>query len=266
MLGLAVGDAIGTTLEFKVPNRLGYGQREMVGGGPFKLKPGEWTDDTSMALCLAESLIRHPYLNPNDLMKTFSEWYRDGLFSVTGKCFDIGNQTRAAIERWERTGQRVAEPSQNSGNGCIMRLAPVAIRWHTRTQWADSAALRQTMATHNNASCVTVASMMMSDLINAINGRDIIQKRARKVYSTGEVADTYNAAHWALRYDDGFDSVVLRAANMGGDADTVAAVAGQLAGARYGARAIPRRWLAKLAWRKTIEQMALKLYCEGIMD
>jgi ADP-ribosyl-[dinitrogen reductase] hydrolase len=268
LVGLAVGDAIGTTLEFKPFGR--YGQREMEGGGPFNLRPGEWTDDTSMALCLAESLIKFPALNTGDLLSRFYLWREKGRLSVTGKCFDIGTQTSQAIDDWllrrrivaanTETKDNVAAKTEAKGNGCIMRLAPVAIRWHHRNEMATAVAEAQTVTTHNNPSCIIASRLLVNDLVSAINGHSIIQKRTPKVYSSGEVGDTYAAAHWALSFDDGFESVVLRAANMGGDADTVAAVAGQMAGAVYGLRAIPSRWRARLAWYDTIHRMAEQLY------
>ena len=95
LLGLAVGDALGTTLEFKRPGSFAP-ITDMVGGGPFGLKPGQWTDDTSMALCLAESLVECRGFDPVDQLRRYCRWYREGHLSSTGRCFDIGNTTRAA--------------------------------------------------------------------------------------------------------------------------------------------------------------------------
>jgi ADP-ribosyl-[dinitrogen reductase] hydrolase len=98
LLGLAVGDAVGTTLEFKRPGSF-TPVTDMVGGGPFRLQAGQWTDDTSMALCLAESLIECKGFNAHDQMKRYVRWYRQGHLSSTGRCFDIGNTTRTALQR-----------------------------------------------------------------------------------------------------------------------------------------------------------------------
>jgi ADP-ribosyl-[dinitrogen reductase] hydrolase len=135
LLGLAVGDAIGTTLEFAA--RVSYQPvTDMTGGGPFKLKPGEWTDDTAMALALADSLIANPSLddaNPSlddaDLMRRFVEWWDHGTYSCTGFCFDIGNTTKDALNRWKRSGDPIAGSTapESAGNGSLVRLAPVAL-------------------------------------------------------------------------------------------------------------------------------------------
>ena len=116
LLGLAAGDALGTTLEFQPPGSF-KPVEDIVGGGPFNLAPGQWTDDTSMALCLTESLIECQEFNPTDQMNRYIRWYRQGHLSSTGMCFDIGNTVRSALERFERTG----EP--NSGSTDLIQLA-----------------------------------------------------------------------------------------------------------------------------------------------
>ena len=128
LLGLAVGDALGTTLEFKAPGTF-EPLSEMVGGGPFKLQPGQWTDDTSMALCLAESLIECNGFNPQDQMERYRRWYREGYLSSTDTCFDIGNTVRTAIQVFEKTGEAYSGSTDpySAGNGSIMRLAPVPL-------------------------------------------------------------------------------------------------------------------------------------------
>src|SRR5690606_22969693 len=103
LLGLAVGDALGTTLELRSPGTF-EPLTDMAGGGPFDLKPGEWTDDTSMALCLAESLVEKQGFDPTDQMERYVRWWKHGYFSVKGVCFDIGNATRAALQRFTQTG------------------------------------------------------------------------------------------------------------------------------------------------------------------
>jgi len=104
LVGLAVGDALGTTLEFKRPGTFAP-ITDMVGGGPFGMKPGQWTDDTSMALCLAENLIECRGFDPVDQLTRYCRGYREGHLSSTGRCFDIGNTTRTALERFEETGE-----------------------------------------------------------------------------------------------------------------------------------------------------------------
>ena len=123
LLGLAVGDALGTTLEFQPPGSF-EPTADKVGGGPFRLKPGQWTDDTSMALCLAESLIERRGFDPVDQLERYCCWYRTGHLSSTGRCFDIGSTTRAALHRFERTREPCCGSTDpaTAGNGSIMRL------------------------------------------------------------------------------------------------------------------------------------------------
>ena len=152
LLGLAVGDAVGTTLEFRerdsTPRLV-----DIAGGGPFDLSPGCWTDDTAMALALADSLLTSECLDCRDLMDRFEAWWRHGNYSCTGHCFDIGVTTRRALERYRRTGDPLAGSSDPStaGNGSLMRLAPVALRY-----WDDRASLelrsRATVANHARSS------------------------------------------------------------------------------------------------------------------
>ncbi|MGA1198430.1 MAG: ADP-ribosylglycohydrolase family protein, partial [Candidatus Latescibacterota bacterium] len=118
MLGLAVGDALGTTLEFQSPGSF-EPLTDMVGGGPFGLDVGQWTDDTSMALCLAESLIACDGFDPKDQMDRYVRWWRDGYMSVTGHCFDIGNTVRNALFNYQKTGDPFSgsQDPNAAGNG-----------------------------------------------------------------------------------------------------------------------------------------------------
>src|SRR5215218_1405041 len=149
LLGLAVGDAVGTTVEFSPPGSF-EPVRDMVGGGPFSLPAGAWTDDTSMALCLAESLVERRAFDPVDQLQRYVRWYREGHWSSTGRCFDIGNATRAALERFERTGEPFpgdAAPDA-AGNGPLMKLAPVVLAFVDRPQDAVRFACESARTTH----------------------------------------------------------------------------------------------------------------------
>jgi ADP-ribosyl-[dinitrogen reductase] hydrolase len=136
MMGLAAGDALGTTVEFKAPGSF-FPLTDMVGGGPFALEPGEWTDDTSMALCLADSLIQKQGFDPRDQMERYFRWYREGYMSSNGRSFDIGNTTRTALEKFEATADPFSGPTgpRAAGNGSIMRLAPVPFCTPTFPRW-----------------------------------------------------------------------------------------------------------------------------------
>ena len=137
LLGLAVGDAVGTTLEFRRPGTF-EPLNDMLGGGPFGLKPGQWTDDTSMALCLAESLLEKQGFDPLDQLERYTRWYRQGYLSSTDSCFDIGNTVRQALHRFEKTGEPYCGSTdpRSAGNGSIMRLAPVPLFYAGNTELA----------------------------------------------------------------------------------------------------------------------------------
>jgi ADP-ribosylglycohydrolase len=130
LLGLAVGNALATTLEFKPPGTFPL-LTDMVGGGPFHLEPGEWTDDTSMALCLAESLIERQGFDPVDQLERYCRWYRNAHLSSNGRCFDIGTTVLAALRRFEQTHEPCCGSTDpmSAGNGSLMRLPPVPLAY-----------------------------------------------------------------------------------------------------------------------------------------
>ena len=272
-IGLAVGDALGTTIEFQ--RRDSYRHiNDMLGGGPFLLQPGEWTDDTSMALCLADSLIEgQGELDPHDLALRFVRWWRQGENSVTGRCFDIGNTTRDALEDFETSGvPRGPDNSYSAGNGGIMRLAPAVLAAGGDEARAVRLACLQSAVTHAAPECLHAAGMMGLILNRAIStGRfealspddlpgDVsarlrgaalghaASQRREDIRSGGYVVETFEAAIWSVMTSDGFEEAVLKAVNLGHDADTTGAVAGQIAGAVWGHAAIPERWRTRLAW------------------
>jgi ADP-ribosyl-[dinitrogen reductase] hydrolase len=282
LLGLAVGDAIGTTLEFAARDTRPP-LTDMVGGGPFGLRPGEWTDDTSMALCLADSLLASGGLDERDLMERFVRWWRDGENSHNGRCFDIGITTRQALHRFLETGDPVAGSTdpQTAGNGSIMRLAPVALRWAGDSRQVIAAARAQSITTHGALAAVDGCAMLAEILTDAITtgSKEVVLhpraasepsigavaagsrsgKDRQEISSSGYVVHTLEAALWCIDRTDAFSDAVLLAANLADDADTVAAVTGQVAGALWGRSAIPQHWLDRLAWRERLENMAHRL-------
>ncbi|MXW04449.1 MAG: hypothetical protein F4Z81_05200 [Gemmatimonadetes bacterium] len=281
-LGLAVGDAVGTTLEFK--SRDAQRVEDMVGGGPFSLAAGEWTDDTTMALALAESLADCGALDCRDLMDRFVRWMRKGEYSCTGHCFDIGNTTRAALTRYERTGDPLAGSTDphSAGNGSLMRLSPVALRYWDDRALLDATAAEQSRTTHGAETAVDACRGFAALLADAISGRskaDLLAprpfdgspeisrilagswrgKRREEISSSGYVASTMEAALWSVARTSDFRGAVLLAANLADDADTVAAVTGQLAGALYGLGGIPDDWLGRVAWKDRLLDVAGRL-------
>lgn len=149
LLTLAAGDAVGTTLEFKRPGSF-QPIEDMVGGGPFGLSAGAWTDDTSMALCLAESILDTGELHLVDQLRRYLLWRDHGYLSSTGTCFDIGGATSSQLERFRRTGEPIdPDPDEDAAaNGSLMRLAPVSIRWHADPDQAAAQAAESSRSTH----------------------------------------------------------------------------------------------------------------------
>jgi ADP-ribosyl-[dinitrogen reductase] hydrolase len=280
MLGLAIGDAVGTTLEFKARDSY-VPLTDVVGGGPFRLKPGEWTDDTAMSLALADSLIAKGQLDEQDLLARFTDWWRRGTYSCTGRCFDIGITTSAALRRWEATkADHCGSTSPNSaGNGSLMRLAPVAVRyWNDRPALRDAAA-RQSKTTHAAPEAVDACVACAEILADAIEGRprtEVLRARGGEfaggvnpilhgtwrgkarvaVRGSGYVLHSLEASLWAVGRTADYRSAVLQAANLGEDADTTAAITGQLAGALSGVSGLPGAWLERVAWAPRIRGTA----------
>ncbi len=287
-MGLAIGDALGTTIEFQPPGSFSY-LEDIVGGGPFNLAPGQWTDDTSMALCLAESLIECRGMNLSDQLSRYVRWYRNGHLSSTGKCFDIGNTVRAALENFENTGEPFSGLSSDysAGNGSIMRLAPVPMFTSQDIKAAIRDSGLSSMTTHKNKAAVDACRYFGALIWGALNGVEknhllsnaylpgdlnlieeieqiargsFKQKGPPEIRGTGYVVKSLEAALWAFYRSSDFKSGSLLAVNLGDDADTTGAVYGQIAGAYYGEAGLPNRWRAMLAFKDLIRTYADQIF------
>jgi len=278
LLGLAVGDALGTTVEFSPPGSFPP-VTDMVGGGPFRLQPGQWTDDTSMALCLGESLLACRGFDAVDQLTRYRAWYREGHWSSTGRCFDIGNATRAAIERFERTGEPFpgdADPDA-AGNGPLMKLAPVPMAYDHDPAAAVALAGDSARTTHGAPQAIDAARWFASRLVGELRGEPYAfepdhpevlavargsyrMKRPPEIRGGGYVVDALEAALWAFHTTGTFADGALAAVNLGDDADTTAAIFGQLAGAHYGVEAIPAHWRERVHRGPEIVAMADALH------
>lgn len=270
LLGLAIGDALGAPVEFKEP-----GEFEPVTAYRhsyvWNIPPGYWTDDTSMALCLAESILARNTVDPQDVLERFGRWYKLGENSATGRCFDIGNTTRTNIERFLKEGViQAPDLHYQSGNGGIMRLSPVAIRWWHDTACAAQMAQVQSRTTHGSAECVRCASELAQILSRAIQGHLVhaelqadVANAKTKLSNSGRALDTLLAAKWCVATTHSFETAVLQAVNMGGDADTIGAVTGQIAGAVYGVEQIPSDWLSGLYDHARLSSLAEQLYWDS---
>jgi ADP-ribosyl-[dinitrogen reductase] hydrolase len=285
LLGLAVGDAVGTTVEFK-PRGSFTPLTDMVGGGPFNLQAGQWTDDTSMALCLATSLVECAGFDAKDQMERYCRWADEGYLSSTGKCFDIGATVAAALRKFRQTGDPFSGLSdpQTAGNGSIMRLAPVALFYYPDIKTAEHFSMESSRTTHGAEECLDACRLFARMIVRALLGEnkeevtladgvsfigspkivtiargEYLQKHIDEIRGSGYVVASLEAALWSFMNTDSYKDAVLTAANLGDDADTTAAVCGQLAGAYYGETGIPPAWLEKLAMRQYITAIAEKL-------
>lgn len=293
LLGLAVGDALGTTLEFKPPGSF-EPIDDMVGGGPFGLRPGEWTDDTSMALCLAESLIECRGFDAVDQLQRYVRWWREGHLASNGRCFDIGNTVREALVRFQSSGKPHCGSTDpmSAGNGSIMRLAPVPLFFAGDPGAAVERAAESSRTTHGAPEAVDGCRYLAALLVGAVGGASkdelladhfapvpgIWQERPlapriaaiaagsfkrrmpTEVRGTGYVVDSLEAALWAFSRSNSFREGALLAVNLGDDADTTGAVYGQLAGAFYGENAIPEPWRTRVAKKDLIVALADDLF------
>ncbi|NUQ63737.1 MAG: ADP-ribosylglycohydrolase family protein [Pirellulales bacterium] len=291
LIGLAVGDALGAAVEFRMPRTFpevtGY-----RGGGPHGLAAGEWTDDTSMALALADSIARAGW-DLNDQARRYVAWWQQGAYSVTGECFDIGLTTRSALSRFRQTGdaRSSADPSARaSGNGSIMRLAPVPIRYAAlfpnRLDELTALLVDSSRPTHASAQCLSACAylgLILCGLIHGLEREEVLapewgplrqltqfhllhpeiaevasgsfrEKQPPEIAGSGYVVKSLEAALWAFHNARDFHDAVLKAVNLGDDADTTAAVCGQLAGACWGESGIPAEWREGLARPNMIEE------------
>jgi ADP-ribosyl-[dinitrogen reductase] hydrolase len=245
---------------------------DMVGGGPFRLPAGHRTDDTSMALCLAESLIERRGFDARDQMARYVNWWKWGYLSSTGECFDIGRTTHAALARFERSGEPLSgspDPNQ-AGNGSLMRLAPVVMFYFPDRAKVLLYAEQSSATTHAAPEALDCCRLLAATLCNAFDGHPLARltdgtdtvtelasvraiargeykdKRRDAVRGTGYCVASLEASLWCLWSTGTFEDAILAAANLGDDADTTAAITGQLAGAYYGFEDIPATWRHRL--------------------
>lgn len=286
-IGLACGDAVGTSLEFK-PRGSFDPIEDMIGGGPFNLLPGEWTDDTSMALCLAESLLYKKGFDATDQMNRYCNWYHHGYMSCTNECFDIGCTVSTALNRYLQTNNPFSGSVDinSSGNGSLMRLAPIAMVYRSSPIKLLSFAEDSSRTTHASSECVDSCRYLASLLVAAyssVNKDEIFNisfkpstpkvasiasgawknKNYNELKGSGYVIQSLEAAIWCFYHSTDFKDAILLSANLGDDADTTAAICGQLAGAYYGLESIPAEWRARLAWSEKLHQIAECLYDLG---
>jgi ADP-ribosyl-[dinitrogen reductase] hydrolase len=258
MLGLAVGDALGATVEFMTPAeiRAAHGvHREMKGGGWLRLPPGRVTDDTEMSLCIARAIDAAGW-SLRDIADRFAAWLRT-------RPVDVGNTCRRGIRRYLLEGTLAGPPNDgDAGNGAAMRMAPVAIATLADDALLDQRAVEQAHITHHHplsdAACILVGRLLHLACIGL--SRRYMREEAETAaarfpalsfapyrgLATTYVADTMQTVLHFFFATGSFEECVVATVNQGGDADTTGAIVGALAGAYYGPEEIPRRWVRKL--------------------
>lgn len=295
IIGVVVGDALGLPVQFA--SRELRRQRPvtgMEGWGSFKLPPGYWSDDSSLTLCLVESICRHE-IDPADAGARFLKWYEDGYWTPTGYAFDVGNATTEAMERM-RTGIPAEKAGPNNetdnGNGALMRILPAAIYLAEEDDTTMAAGIHlMSGITHGHlrskVACCLYTMMVRELLAGAtpqqayrslchtqeltklpgmvpgelqhftriLSGK-IDELPEAEINSDGYVIHTLEAALWCLLRNDNYQDTVLEAVNLGWDTDTTAAVVGGLAGIAYGLGGIPAEWIQFLPRQEEILELA----------
>src|ERR687892_1011428 len=235
-----------------------------------------------MALCLATSLVETDGFNPKDQMDRYCRWWKEGYLSSNGDCFDIGNTVTAALSLYCKTGDPMAGSTnpRSAGNGSIMRLAPVPMFYYADLAAAIRYSAESSRTTHGAPECVDACRLLAGIIYRALSGRskeDVLfgeagsfqgepkitmiaqgeyrDKSVGEIRGTGYVVESLEAALWCFLQTDTFEEAILKAANLGDDADTTAAICGQVAGAFYGESGIPNKWLERLAMRQEISAL-----------
>ena len=296
LLGLAVGDALGAPVEFALSGTF-EPVVDMRGGGRLKLPPGYWTDDTSMALCLADSLIGSRGFNARDQMDRYVRWFQNGHNSAIGRAFGVGKTVIKSLTSYMRTGAPLAGSTHphSAGNGSLMRLAPIPIFFHNDPATAAHMAGESSRTTHALPICVDACryfalliwgalhgasknelldkpfdagtgfwkSNPLHPEIHAVASGSFLHKEPPAISGSGFVVRSLEAALWAFSRAGTFAEGALLAVNLGEDADTTGAIYGQLAGAFWGTDGIPMSWLTRLHDRERIDATAMTLYQAG---
>eukprot|EP01080_Neovahlkampfia_damariscottae_P012126 gene12126-5617_t len=291
MFGLAVGDALGTTAE-AIPRGGFEPLTDIIGKGKFNLLPGQFTDDMSMSLCLAESLLTKKKFVHLDQLERYNNWYENGHLSSNGKCFDIGMTVRKNMMT-NLQKQRDYGPSNKnqSGNGCIMKLAPVPLFYSYDFKLAIEKSAESVRTTHHSDISMDCSRYFAGLILGAMTGvskEELLSKKyspvkdywnthemceeleeialglykekeSKEILNRGFVIPALEAALWGFYNSTNFKDGLLKVVNLGDDADTVGAIYGQIAGAYYGIEEIPKEWIQKISLSPLIEVYSSEL-------
>lgn len=295
IMGLVVGDALGVPMEFK--KRDTFTVTDMTGYGTYNQPPGTWSDDSSLTLATLDSMAKLGKVDPADIMQNFFYWLNDGMFTPYGKVFDVGGGTRRAIARFAN-GKDAAKcggkTRMDNGNGALMRILPVAMMPDRTYKQVDILSVAHLTHAHfiSDFACL-VYTVIVENLMDGLNKEEAVSvgiqrlqhnienismlteynrlpniqtlKRA-EIRSSGYVVDTLEAALWCFLNTNTYRDCVLAAVNLGEDTDTVAAVAGGLAGIYYGCggeSGVPDEWIAQIPRRDWIKGLCAELIFES---
>ncbi len=294
ILGLVVGDAVGLPAEFEPRDT--FNVTEMTGYGTFNMPPGTWSDDSSLTLATVESIARLGRINSEDIMNNFYRWLLEGAFTPYGLAFDIGRATDNAIRRYAGgtpASKCGGKDDRDNGNGSLMRILPLAF---TGCRYRTVDAVSSLTHAHEKSleAChiyISVArkllrGKLLDSVVKSIKPKLPVYERLPlletlgrdEIKSTGYVVDTLEAALWCNLKSNSYRECVLLAANLGEDTDTVAAVAGGLAGIIYGIggeQGIPEEWINQIARKEWIQELCGKFeevierkqgLCEGLEE
>lgn len=286
VMGVVIGDALGLPVQFMTKTEIKKNPiTDMTGGGAFGLEPGAWSDDSSLTLCLVESLYEVGY-NPEDIARRFVKWYRDGYMTPLGESFDIGGTTAIAMKRlMHGVAPFKAGPTdaESNGNGSLMRILPATLFFSHESDYTMIQRICEvSKITHGHARsqlACSLYSLFVKELLKGSSPQqayDTMRLKSQTVFfidpkigkqlshfkriisgelpdlpeseikSGGYVVESLEAALWSFLNTSSFEEAVLTAVNLGWDTDTVGAITGSMAGVYYGLSNIPDHWLRKL--------------------
>jgi ADP-ribosylglycohydrolase len=278
IMGLVVGDALGVPFEFR--HRDTFKAKDMIGYGTHNQPAGTWSDDSSMTIATMASIVERADINFRDIMRNFSNWLYCGLYTPYGETFDVGNTTRLAIEKYNTPMGSIyncgGTDISDNGNGSLMRILPFAFM-DVKAPTIEAASALTHAHEISKMGCklyVIIARQLlkgtplskilsMDDLFTDeySNIKYLMETSRDEIRSSGYVVDTLEAALWCVLHSDSYKECVLKAVNLGGDTDTIAAVAGGLAGIIYGVsgkKGIPKKWIRKIAKHDEIKNLCEK--------
>jgi ADP-ribosylglycohydrolase len=290
-IGLAVGDALAAATQFRNPGTF-TAVGDLLGGGPFDLPRGAWSDDTSMALCLAESLLEVTSFDPRDQVNRYRQWQQQGHLSATGQCLGITASTAKALAQagWRRQLFSGSHDPNQLDPEVLSRVAPVVMFYFAEVTDAVTFASEASRTTCQAPGAMEACKVLAACTFLALSGKpkavvlapppDVLDQAAlrttvadvaaapgqtQKTPKAGNVIEVLDAAFWAFRSTDNFRDGALKVANLGSNSDVAAAVYGQLAGAHYGVNAIPAQWRSSLIRKDLIEGLADRLLAHAMV-